>query len=324
MMQSAAALALTLVLLATPQAVNAQPAGKPWRIGVLSGAARGIDRCTDAVRRGLDSLGYIEGRTHHIELRRSEGQIDSFPRLAEDLVRSQVDVMVVTSLAIEAAKQATSAIPIVMSSSSYPVERGLIASLARPGGNITGQATHTGDLMQKRLQILKEAAPKVSRVAIFRLSGPVQDLFVKDLDAAANQMSVRTQVIQVRRTEDLTGAFETAVRAGAEAVMLTQGPFFTVNRLQIAQLALQYRLPSLSGEVGAAEAGTMLFYGPDIYEGCQRTAGYVHRILKGANPAELPVEQPTKFELVANLKTAKVLGLTLPQSVLTRAGRVIE
>ena len=309
---------------AAPLAAEGQLDWKAWRIGVLSGASRDLDICTDSVRRGLASLGYIEGRTHHIELRRSEGQIDSFPRLAKELVHSRVDVMVVTSLAIEAAKQATSTIPIVMSSSSYPVERRLIASLARPGGNITGQATHTGELMGKRLQLLKEAAPKVSRMAILRLAGPVQDLFVKDLETAASHMEVRTHVIELRRTEDVSGAFDATARVGADAIMLTQGPFFTVNRQQIAGLALKHRLPSVSGEIGAAEAGTMLFYGPSIPEGCQRAAAYVDRIIKGAKPADLPVEQPTKFELVINLKTARALGLTIPPSLLARADQVIE
>jgi putative ABC transport system substrate-binding protein len=308
--------------LTKPVVANAQ-GDKLKRIGMLSGAARGMDLCTDALRRGLNSLGYMEGRTHEIELRRSEGQVN-FDSLAQDLVRRKVDVMVVTSLAIEAAKQATLTIPIVMSSSSYPVERGLIASLARPGTNITGQATHTGDLMQKRIQILKEAVPNVSRVAIFRLSGPVQDLFVNDLDAAAKQLRLRTYVVAIRGAEDFSGAFESAIRAGADAVLLTQGPFFTVHRQRIAELALQHRLPSLSGEVGAADAGAMLFYGPDILDGCRRAAGYVDKILKGAKPADLPVEQPTKFEFVVNLKTAKAIGVSLPPAVLTRADRVIQ
>ena len=309
-------------LLAVPLA--AQEKRKIWRVGVLSGAARGLDLCTDGVRKGLSALGYVEGETLHVELRRSEGDVVSFPRLASDLVRENVDVLVVTSLAVEAAKQATSTIPIVMSSSSYPVERGLIASLARPGGNITGQATHTGGLMQKRLQILKEAVPKVSRVAILRLPGPVQDLFVADLNIAAKQVGVRSQVIEVRRKADLAPAFEAAARAAADAMMVTQGPFFTVNRQEIADLALRHRLPSLSGEIGAAEAGTTLFHGPDIVDGCRRSAAYVDRILKGAQPGDLPVEQPTKFDLVVNLRTARALGMTIAPSLQLRADRVIE
>ena len=309
---------------AAPVATEAQSVKKGWRIGVLSGAVRGLDLCTDAVRQGLTAIGYVEGETHHIELRRSDGDVDSFARLASDLVRQKVDVMVVTSLALEAAKQATSTIPIVMSSSSYPVERGLIASLARPTGNVTGQATHTGGLMQKRLQILTEAVPKASRIAILRLAGPVQDLFVADLEAAAKQVGVRTYVVETRRQSGLASAFDAIAKTGANAVMLTQGPFFTVNRREIGDLALRYRLPSLSGEIGAAEAHTMLFYGPDIIDGCRRSANYVDRILKGAKPGDLPVEQPTKYNLIINLKTAQALGLTIPPTLLLRADHVIE
>jgi putative tryptophan/tyrosine transport system substrate-binding protein len=313
-----------LALIAAPRAAEAQQAGKAWRIGVLSGAARGLDLCTDAVREGLTALGYVEGKTHLIELRRSDGAVDSFARLASELVRQKVDVMVVTSLALEAAKQATSSIPIVMSSSSYPVERGLIASFARPASNITGQATHTGGLMQKRLQILTEAVPKASRIAIVRLPGPVQDLFVADLETAAQHVGVRTYVVETRHKSGLATAFDAIAKAGADAVLLTQGPFFTVNRREIADLALRHRLPSLSGEVGAAEVRTMLFYGPDIFDGCRRSANYIDRILKGARPGDLPVEQPTKYNLIINLKTAKALGLTIPQSLLLRADQVIE
>jgi putative tryptophan/tyrosine transport system substrate-binding protein len=314
-------LALLLALAACAGSSGAQNAS---RIGILSGAAQGIDFCTDAVRRGLATRGYVEGRTIDIELRRSEGGVESFPALARDLVRSKVDVLVVTSLAAEAAKQATMTIPIVMSSSSYPVERGLIASLGRPGANITGQATHTGDLMQKRIQILREAVPSISHIAILRLAGPVQDLFVKDLNMAAKQFGIRTHVAEVRRAEDLQGVFEAATRAGADAFIVTQGPFFTVHRQRIADLALRHRLPALSGEIGAAEAGALLFYGPDIVDGCGRAAGHVDRILRGAKPGELPVEQPTKFELVVNLRTAKALGIVLPGSVLARADRVVQ
>ena len=211
-----------------------------------------------------------------------------------------------------------------MSSSSYPVERGLIASLARPAGNITGQATHTGGLMQKRLQILTEAVPKASRIAIVRLPGPVQDLFVADLETAARQVGVRTYVVETRHKSGLASAFDAIAKARADAVLLTQGPFFTVNRREIADLALRHRLPSLSGEIGAAEAQMMLFYGPDIIDGCRRSANYVDRILKGAKPGDLPVEQPTKYNLIVNLKTAKALGLTLPPALLLRADHVIE
>jgi putative tryptophan/tyrosine transport system substrate-binding protein len=318
-----------LALLAAPlaaeaQEYRAQPAGKVARIGVLSGTGPSFDNCTQALRRGLDVVGHVEGQTYHLEIGWAEGDVRAFPRLAADLLRRRVDVIAVTSLAIEAAREATTTVPLVMTSSSYPVERGLIASLARPGGNITGLATHTGELMAKRVQILKEATPGAARLAVLRLPGPINDLMVRDIEAAGRQLGLRLQVIEVRRAEDLPGAFQTAIGGGAQTAMTTQGPFFALNRVQIADLALKHRLPSLTGEPGAAEVGTLMFYGPPIWEGCQRAASYVDRILKGAKPGDLPVEQPTKIELVINLKTAKALGLRIPPLLLQRADQVIE
>jgi putative ABC transport system substrate-binding protein len=211
-----------------------------------------------------------------------------------------------------------------MTSSSYPVERGLIASLARPGGNITGLATHTGELMAKRVQILKEAIPGTVRLAVLRLPGHINDLMIKDIEAASTQLGLRLQVVEVRRAEDLPRAFQAAAGGGAQAIMTTQGPFFALNHVQIADLARRHRLPSLTGEPGAAEAGTLMFYGPHIREGCQRAASYVDRILKGAKPGDLPVEQPTKIELVINSKTATALGITIPPSLQARADQVIQ
>jgi putative ABC transport system substrate-binding protein len=244
--------------------------------------------------------------------------------MAAELVQLKVD-LIVSFTGQRAIRDATASIPIVMASGFYPVETGIVASLARPGGNITGVAMFTPGLMAKRVQILKEAVPKVSRVAVLRLEGEGSDLIVRDFEAAARRLGVQLQVIAVGRPEDLSGAFETAVRGGARALMTTQAPFFAINRAQIAELALKHRLPSLSGEAGAAAAGTLLFFGPNIpVAGCQRAAAFVDRILKGAKPAELPVEQPTVVELVVNLKTAKALGLTIPQSILRRADRVID
>jgi putative ABC transport system substrate-binding protein len=243
--------------------------------------------------------------------------------MAAELVQLKVD-LIVSFAVVWAARDATASIPIVMTAGFHPVETGLVASLARPGGNITGVAMFTPGLMAKRVQILKEAVPKVSRVAVLHFEAQGSDLIVKDFEAAARQLGVQLQVIAVGRPEDLSGAFETAVRGGARALMTTQAPFFFLNRAQIAELALKHRLPSLSGEVNAADAGTLLFYGPYVPDGCRRAATYVDRILKGAKPAELPVEQPTVVELVVNLKTAKALGLTIPQSILRRADRVIE
>ena len=218
--------------------------------------------------------------------------------------------------AAEAVKKATTSIPIVLASSFYPVELGVIASLAHPGGNVTGVTHFAPELMAKRVQLLKEAVPKASRVAVLRLPWRVQDLVVRDMEAAARQLGVELQVIEVRTVEDLSAAFDAAQRDHAQAAMTTQGPFFNPNSTLIAQLALRHRLPSLSGEPTAPGAGALLFYGPDVFEGCQRAARYVDRILKGAKPSDLPVEQPTKIKLVVNLKTAKALGLKIAPSLL--------
>jgi len=260
-----------------------------------------------------------------LEVRWAEGRSDVFPTLAAELVQLKVDLIVsAAGTAAIAMKQATTSIPIVLASSFYPVEMGVVASLARPGGNITGLAHFTPELMAKRVQLLKEALPAALRFAVLRLPGRVHDLVVSDMEAAARQLGVRLQVIEVQRIEDLAPAFNNAARAGAQAIMSTQGPFFFENNRWIADLAIRHRLPSLSGEPDSAEAGALLFYGPHVTQGCQQAAKYIDRILKGAKPADLPIEQPTKFELVINLKTAKALGLTIPQSLLARAEKVIE
>jgi ABC-type uncharacterized transport system substrate-binding protein len=313
-----------MLVIIAPLTAATQPVGRVARIGVLSGSGPGVDYCTKALGDGLRVLGHVEGQTYHLEIAWSEGDVGAFRRLAADLLRRRVDVIAVTSLAIEAAKEATTTIPLVMTSSSYPVERGLIASLARPGGNITGLATHTGELMAKRVQILKEAIPGTVRLAVLRLPGHINDLMIKDIEAASTQLGLRLQVVEVRRAEDLPRAFQAAAGGGAQAIMTTQGPFFALNRVQIADLALRHRLPSLTGEPGAAEAGMLMFYGPHISEGCQRAASYVDRILKGAKPGDLPVEQPTKIELVINSKTATALGITIPPSLQARADQVIQ
>jgi putative tryptophan/tyrosine transport system substrate-binding protein len=310
--------------LAAPLAAGAQPT-KILKIGVLSGDFPNDSPCVERVRRGLSDLGYVEGRTHVLELRWAEGRTETFPRLAADLVKLKVDLIVsAAGPAALAVKEATTTIPIVLASSFYPVETGVIASLAHPGGNVTGVTHFTPDLMAKRVQLLKEAVPRASRFALLRLPGRTQDLVVRDMEAAARQIGVHLQVVEIRGAEDLSAAFEAAVRGRAAAVMSTQGPIFVHNNVRIAQLALKHRLPSLSGEPGAAVDGALLFYGPNVFEGCSRAVRYIDRILKGAKPADLPVEQPTKIELVINLKTAKALGLTIPPALLARADQVIE
>ena len=311
-------------LLAAPLAAGTQPVGKAPRIGVLSGNQPDNDTCLKVLRSGFSDLGYREGQTHSLEIRWADGRSD-FSRLARDLAKTKPDLIVTfTGGATEAAKEAAGSIPIVMAVGVYPVEQGLIASLARPGGNVTGLAVFSPGLMAKCLQPLQEAAPGASRVAAFRVPVPSDNPMVAEAEKAAVQLGLRLHMIDVQRPEDLAAAFQTAVRGGAQAIMSTLGPFFAWNRFRMAELALKYRLPSLSCEVNSAEAGTLLFYGPSIREGCRRAATYVDKILKGANPGDLPVEQPTKFELVINLRTAKAIGLTIPPSVLQRADQVIE
>jgi putative tryptophan/tyrosine transport system substrate-binding protein len=317
------------VFLAAPLAVQAQQSGKVWRIGLLvSGAPPGEHQCVLALRRGLTDLGYVEGRTHVLEIRWAEGRSeDTFPRFGAELVRLGVDLVVsVTSQGLPEAKRALAAVPVVMAVGSYPVERGLVASLSRPGANITGMATFTGDLYAKRIQLLAEAVPGVLRVAVLRIPGDQSNLIVRDFERAARQLGLKLRVIELKGegSEDLPAAFQTASRGSAQAVMTTQGPFLYQHRHLIAELALKHRLPSLSGEPLAAEAGTLVTYGASIDDSCHRAATFVDRILKGAKPADIPVEQPTKYELVINLKTAKALGLTIPPSLLQRADQVIE
>jgi putative ABC transport system substrate-binding protein len=295
------------------------------KIGVLSLDFPDNPSCVDRFRRGLGELGYVEGRTVVLDLRWAKDRVDLLPGLAADLVRSNVDVIVsAAGPAAAVVKDATSSIPIVLASSFYPVEAGIIQSLAHPGGNITGVTHFTPELMAKRVQLMKELLPKATRIAVLRLPGRLQDLVVRDMNAAARQLGIELRPIEVSREEDLAAAFETAANGRAQAVMSTQSPFFWRLRSKIAQLAVKHRLPSLSGEPTAAEAGSLLFYGPDVFEGCQRAARYVDRILKGAKPADLPVEQPTKIDLVINVKTATALGLRVPQSLVLRADRVIQ
>ncbi len=323
-------LALAILAALTAAAVVfAQPAGKLPRIGVLvTGPPPEEHVCVQAFRRGFAELGYVEGRTHVLEIRWGEKTRaeEAFPRFGAELVKVGVDVIVaVTSQGLTEARNAVAAVPVVMAASTYPVERGLISSLQRPGGNMTGLATFTGELHVKRLQLLTEALPGLSRVTVLRVTGDQSDLILRDLEKTAQQIGVKLQVIEVKRADDFPEAFQAATRQRAQAVMTTQSPFFYQNMRLIADLALKHKLPSLSGEPLAAEAGMLMTHGANrIADGCHRAAFFVDRILKGAKPGDLPVEQPTRYELVVNLKTARALGLTLPQAILFRADRTIE
>ena len=245
--------------------------------------------------------------------------------MASELVQRGADVVVtVASNGLLEAKSALANTAVVMAVSSYPVERGLIASLSRPGGNITGMATFSGELYAKRVQLLAEALPGLSRLTIVRVQGDMSDVILRDLEAAAKRYSLKLSVTEVKSADDFAHVFQAAASERAQAIMTTQSPFFYQHRHLIAELALKHKLPAFSGEPLAAEAGMLIAHGASIPHSCQRAASFVDRILKGAKPAELPAEQSTKYELVINLRTARALGLELPPSMLLRADKVIE
>jgi putative ABC transport system substrate-binding protein len=319
----------SLGLFATPLAANAQPAGKRVpRIGYLDGASLSANSVRiEALRQGLRELGYVEGQDVAFEWRSAEGKADRLPGLAAELVRLKVDVIVTGGAgATRPAKEATSTIPIVMAQDSDPVGSGFVASLARPGGNVTGLSTLHPTISGKRLEILREVLPRLSRVAFFGTSswvGNAQGLRETELAAAA--LGLKLQYLDVADPKDFEIAFQAAGKRQAEAaLMFVWNPILNPRRKQVAELAVRSRLPTVFREREHVQAGGLMAYGPNIPDLFRRAATYVDRILKGAKPGDLPVEQPTKFELVINLKTAKALGLTIPQSVLLRADEIIE
>jgi putative ABC transport system substrate-binding protein len=280
----------------------------------------------EAFRQGLRELGYVEGQNITIEYRFPEWKYERLPGLAADLVRLKVDVIVAASPpATEAAKQATSTIPIVFTVSGDPVAEGFVASLARPGGNITGLSTIGPDLVGKQLEMLKGVAPKVSRVAV--LQNPKQPSHaraVRQAEGAARALGMQLQVLEAHTPSEIESAFAAMSSQRAGGVLVLRDAVFRAQRAQIVALAAKSRLPAVFGLREEAEAGGLIAYGASVPEMFRRAATYVDRILKGAKPAELPVEQPTKFELVINLKTAKALGLTIPPSLLAQADQVIQ
>ena len=322
------AVVLTFSLLLAPLAAEAQPAGKVPRVAYLtpwSDSDPGRQRGLEAFRQGLRELGYVEGRNISIESWSAEGKDDRLPALAADLVRSKVDVIVAASgAATRAVQQTTRTIPIVMSLVADPVGSGLVASLARPGGNVTGLTIMAPDLMAKRLELLKEVVPKVSRVAFLtNPDNPASARFLREAEAAARALGVRLQTLEARNPQEIDSAFAVMTRERAGALLYPPDAIFFTQRRQVAELAAKGRLPSL-GTSDYPAAGGLMSYGPNIPDLERRAATFVDRILKGAKPGDLPVEQPTKFELVINLKTAKALGLTIPQSVLVRADEIIQ
>jgi putative ABC transport system substrate-binding protein len=320
---------LTGGIVVAPFAAEAQQAAKVARIGYLAGNLAANPAQHEAFRQGLRDLGYVEGRNVVIEYRDAEGKFERLPALAADLVALKVDVIVTSETpAALAAKQATTTIPIVFSFAVDPVTSGLVASLARPGGNVTGLATLLPELVGKRLEQLTQAVPGVSRVAVLWQPGSQVERTEKDVlkraEVAARAVGVRLQFVEARGPENFDRAFSdmTSVRVGALTV-LGSAMFFNERR-RLVDLAAKNRLPAVYGLREYVDAGGLLSYGPNIADLFRRAATYVDRILKGAKPGDLPVEQPTKFELVINLKTAKALGLTIPQSVLGRADEVIQ
>jgi len=320
---------LTLTLLAAALAGEAEAAGKTYRIGWLGTAVQTEpekERLWGPFYRRLSELGYVEGKNAIIERRYSQGKLERFPILAAELVRLNMDVIVtVGTPASQAAQKATRDIPIVMTGVVDPVGAGLVGSLARPSGNITGLSFLSAELSAKRMEFLRATVPGVSRVSVFRNPrNRSNELQLQEIKVAAEAFQVRLQSISVSGPNDIEAAFQAAIREQADALIVLDDPVIFDQRTRIAALAARHRLPSVGGLTGFAEAGGLMSYGTNLPEHFRQAAKYVDKILKGARPAELPVEQPTKFELVINLKTAKALDLKLPQSLLLRADRAIE
>ena len=314
-------------LLFAPALGDAQQPAKIPRIGFLSPVSPSDTALWhQAFRQGLRDLGWVEGKNIGIEYRYAQGKTDRLPDLAADLVRLKVDIIVAafTNEAV-AAKKATRTIPIIMASTGDPVATGLVGSLARPGGNITGLSTLSPDLAGKRLQLLKEIVPKLSRLAVlWNPQGSSSALGWKEIQLPARELGIQLHSLEVRSPDDFDKAFEDATRAGADALTIMPDPLFGGNLRRIVDFAAKRRLPSIFHVREFVDSGGLMSYGPDRSDLFRRAATYADKILKGAKPADLPVEQPTKFELAINLKTAKALGLRIPPSVLLRVDKVIE
>jgi putative ABC transport system substrate-binding protein len=321
-------LAGTVALLAAPRAAAAQPAGTPARVGILLLTTRVPSTASvDHFRSGLRELGYVEGQSVRLEYRAAEGKVERLPELARELVAARVDIIyTATAPAALAAKQATSTIPVVFAGIPDPVGAGLVASLAQPGGNVTGVAFEaTPEQAAKQLELLKELAPSVTRVGLFNAPGVREALgrYRPVVENALTKLGLDLVRADVRTSADLDGALDTLARARVDALWLVAPAAFQ-GRGRIAEYALKNRLPAVAGYREFADAGGLLSFGTSFAQNHRRAAAYVDRILKGAKPGDLPVEQPTKFELVINLRTAKALGLTIPPALLARADEVIQ
>lgn len=318
---------IALGILLAPPAAEAQPPPKVLRIGFLGNASAFASPLVEAFRQGLRERGWVESQTIAIEFRWAEGELERLPDLAAELVRLKVDVIVTiggtpASLAV---KQATDTIPIVMAVGADPVGTGLVASLAQPGGNITGLTLFTPEIEGKRLELLKEAVPGSSRVAV--LANPVNPATaraVRETEVAAQALRMPLQLLEVRDPSEFEGAFAAMTRAQADALIVLPDPMLVAQRTRIVELAAKHQLPAMYGFREDAEAGGFMAYATNYPDLLRRAAAFVDKILKGAKPADLPIEQPTTFELIINLKTAKALGLTLPPLLLFQANEVIQ
>ncbi len=317
--------ALFAVLLTLSFPAEAQQAKSAARVGLLA-SGRGLGSAGDAFRQALRELGWVEGKNVVIQSQLAEVNLDKLPELANDLVQRKVAVIVADGdPAIQAAKRATGTIPIVLIAVGDPVTEGFVASLARPGGNLTGLTSISAELSGKRLELIKEAFPKIARVGV--LWNPASSsnvLELKAMEVAARALGLKLQSLEVRGPQDFQGAFAAAARDRASALVVVRDPLIDSQHFQILDFAIDKRLPLMHGERQFVEAGGLMSYGPSRVELFRRAAVYVDKILKGAKPADLPVEQPIKFELVINLKTAKQIGVTIPPNVLARADRVIK
>ena len=321
-------LTLCAMLSALSYSASAQQPTKVPRIGYLSGSSLSTDAArVAAFQHGLRDIGYVEGKNIVIEWRSGEGKLDRSLAHAAELVRLKVDVIVAAGgTEIRAARKATATVPIVMIRGGDPIGSGFVASLARPGGNITGLATLRPELSGKRLELLKEIVPKLSRVAVFASSGFAEyALVLKEIEIAAGPLGIKLQSLDIQSPKDFESAFQAAAKGRADAVLFrVRGPVLSPHRTEVAALAVKSRLPAIYETAEEVDAGGLMSYGVNDNDLYRRAATYVDKILKGRKPADLPVEQPTKFEFIINLKAAKQIGLTIPPNVLVRADKVIK
>jgi putative tryptophan/tyrosine transport system substrate-binding protein len=321
-------LMIAICILAAPLAAGAQQPGRIPRIGVLYASSASVaNRCDEGFRHGLAELGYVDGKSVLLEVRWAEGKVDRARELAAELVSLKVDVIFAPgTMVAQSVKQATGTMPIIIASAADPIGSGLIEGFGHPGGNVTGLSMVAGpEIAGKYLELLRQAVPRVSPIAVIaNPNNPAIAPQVKAMEDAARGLGVKIHLLALRKAGDLDGVFAAIGKRRVGALVVVPDPLSQSLRVKIAKLALKHRLPSMFGLLEEAEAGGLMAYGVDFRQHCRRVATFVDKILKGAKSADLPVEQPTKFELVINLKTAKALGLTIPSLLLARADQVIE